>query len=175
MSALRLINQTEIISSSSTVNITNVFSADFDVYKIVVSNMTVAGASPTGVTMRLINSSGSVITSANYQYGYLSMTDYTTFVETKSSTATYFAEMFGVAYQNSSSHNANGVAYIFNPYSSSLRTYVINETSSGSLRSSKGSYSVPFTTSITGFQLWDNTTARPFDSGLINTYGLRTT
>ena len=174
MSVLRLINQTEIISSSSTVNITNVFSADFDVYKIEVSNMTTTGPSQ-NVYMRLINSAGSVITTSNYHYAYLSMTDYAAFVPSYSAAATSWSEMFGISYDNTSSLNGNGVAYIFNPYSSSLYTYAINETTSGSLRSSKGSLSIQIKDSITGFQLFDSTTARPFSSGLIKTYGLRKT
>ena len=39
MSALRLIKQTEITSSVSSVDITDVFSADFDIYKITVDNV----------------------------------------------------------------------------------------------------------------------------------------
>ena len=34
MSNLRLINETNVTSSTSTVNVTDVFSADYDIYKI---------------------------------------------------------------------------------------------------------------------------------------------
>ena len=45
MSNLRLINETTISSAVSSVDITDVFSADFDIYKITASKMTTAGSS----------------------------------------------------------------------------------------------------------------------------------
>ena len=64
MSNLRLINETNA-SSVSSVNITDVFSADFDIYKIEIEADDYNANSL--LTLRLINSSGSVISSTNYQ------------------------------------------------------------------------------------------------------------
>lgn len=171
MSALRFIKQVEVTSSSSIVEITDVFSADFDIYQIVSSNLANA-ATGTGATLRAINSSGSAITSG-YQYAGLSMTDYTAFVEERSTSATQIPEFFGVGYGTTSSHNGNSVSWCFNPYQSDSYTFFLNQSSSGSLRTKKQIAFLPQTTSITGFQIYDTTTARPFVEGLIKVYGLR--
>ena len=66
MSNLRLINETEITSGVATVNITDVFSADFDIYKITTSGFTTVSTTSTDLDGRFINSSGSVISSSSY-------------------------------------------------------------------------------------------------------------
>ncbi len=171
MSALRLIKQVEITSSVSSVDITDVFSADFDIYKIVTSNIQTAGASATSAVLRLINASGSVISTSNYQYAGLSMTDGSAYVEEKSTSDTDVTEFFGVGYQ--SPQSSGSVSYCFNPYKSDSYTFFVNQSSSGSLRVKKQIACFTPLTSITGFQVKADVSARPFDSGLIKVYGLR--
>ena len=68
MSNLRLINETSVQSGVASVNITDVFSADYDIYKIVVPNMLTVGDASTDVAIRLISASGTL--SGNYKlYG----------------------------------------------------------------------------------------------------------
>ena len=69
MSNLRLINETTA-SNVANVSITDVFSADFDIYKITILQDTGAGNS---VKTQLINSSGSTITTSNYAYAQYQM------------------------------------------------------------------------------------------------------
>ena len=47
MSNLRLINETEITSSQSSTTVNNIFSSDYDIYKIVVNDFSQAGATIT--------------------------------------------------------------------------------------------------------------------------------
>ena len=169
MSSLRFIKEVEITSSVSSIDITNVFSEDFDIYKIVTSNIQTAGSASTSAVLRVINSSGSVITS-NYQYAGLSMTDAYAFVEEKSTADTKIKEFFGVGYQSPSS--SASVSYCFNPYQNDRYTFFINQSSSGSLRFKKQIALVPNVSSVTGFQVKADTVARPYDSGLIRVYGL---
>ena len=171
MSNLRLINETEITSSVSSVDITDVFSADFDIYKIVTDEISTTGTATTGAKIRLINSSGSVITASNYDYAYLSMTDGSAFVEVRSTNNSSVEEFFGLGYQ--SPQTAGSVTYCFNPFSSSSYTFFVNQSTSGSLRVTKNISVLKQTASMTGFQVFDSTGARPFDSGVIKTYGLR--
>ena len=70
MSNLRLINETTVSSSVTLVNVTDVFTSDFDIYKIVLSD-TVSDFNTSDLDMRFINSSGSVISSSDYQYAWL--------------------------------------------------------------------------------------------------------
>ena len=172
MSALRLIKQVEITSSVSSVNVTDVFSADFDIYKIVTSNLQTAGASATSAVLRLINNSGTVITS-DYMYAGSSMTDGSAFVEEKSLSDTDVTEFFGVGYQ--SPQSSGSVSYCFNPYKSDCYTFFVNQSTSGSLRVKKQIANLKQKTSISGFQVKADVSARPFDSGLIKVYGLRVT
>jgi len=64
MSALRLINETEITSGVNTLSVTDVFTDDFDIYKIVFSDVSTGANSI--LQYRFINSAGSVISSSSY-------------------------------------------------------------------------------------------------------------
>ena len=172
MSNLRLINETEITSSVESVNITDVFSADFDIYKITASDISTTGTNPTGLDLRFINSSGSVITT-NYDYAFLNMQANASFTELRATNSDSFDNFVGIADQ--SPETIGCVAYFFNPYSSSSYTYAINQisgTNTASLKSYKGVGKLDLTTSISGFQVL-TTESRAFNSGFIRTYGLR--
>ena len=67
MSNLRLINETEITSTVSSVDVQNVFSSDFDIYKITVAINESSAGNQEWIRLRLINSgSGSIITASEY-------------------------------------------------------------------------------------------------------------
>jgi len=171
MSNLRLINQTEISSSVSSVNVTDVFLADFDIYKIVTDEISTTGTASTGAKIRLINSSGSVISASNYDYAYISMLSSGATANVRSTNNTFVEEFFGLGYQ--SPQTAGSVTYCFNPFSSSSYTFFVNQSVSGSMRATKNISVLKQTASMSGFQVLDSTGARPFGSGTIKTYGLR--
>jgi len=168
MSNLRLINETEITSSVSSVDITDVFSADFDIYKI---SYTGTSASVASVELRLINSSGSVITASNYDNAHLSMTSQTTFFEARGTNQTFMDNFFAI----NSNNDGSAVGYLFNPFSNSSYTFGIfqndSHNSTPHLWSGKGISVLKQTASMTGFQLYPN--GANLDSGFIRTYGLR--
>ncbi len=67
MSNLRLINETTALGGTNSVDVNNVFSADFDIYKITISNASSETQLDNNtMSLRLINSSGSTISSSNY-------------------------------------------------------------------------------------------------------------
>ena len=80
MSALRLINETEVASGVTSANIDNVFSADFDIYKITAETSS-NSTSHFGANARLINSSGSIISNSIYDRALWRMRMDTTFGE----------------------------------------------------------------------------------------------
>jgi len=173
MSNLRLINETEITSSVSSVDITDVFSADFDIYKIVIPQMVTTGVASTDVAYRFINSSGSIISSSNYDWASLGLLAYNPFQENKATGETYIRKL-GQADQEP---EGVGIAsYIFNPFSSSSYTFTLWQ-SSYSFGSGKGGTKgigvLKQTNSITGIQLYAVSQTRPFDEGIVRTYGLR--
>ena len=64
MSNLRLLNETSVTSGVASVSLTDVFTSDFDVYKIVFTDMEIQTEGYN--EMRFINSSGSIVSSATY-------------------------------------------------------------------------------------------------------------
>jgi len=170
MSNLRLINETEITSSVSSVDVTDVFSADFDIYKIVTNGIEDTTDTP-NLILRFINSSGSVVTASNYDYAYLNMRADASFPENTGTNQSYIRGFFGFS---NATYSQGSVSYIFNPFSSSSYTFALSQFSSyqSALRSIKNIGVLKQTASITGFQLFD-LDSTDFSEGVIKTYGLR--
>jgi len=170
MSNLRLINETEITSSVSSVDITDVFSADFDIYKIVTNGIEDTTDTPS-LHIRFINSSGSVISASNYDYAYLNMRSEGSFAENRGTNQSYIRGVFSFS---NATHSQGSVTYIFNPYLATSYTFGLSQFSSyaTAVRSIKNIGVLKQTASMTGFQLFDidNT---DFSEGIIRTYGLR--
>ena len=169
MSALRLINETEITSSVSSVNVTDVFSADFDIYQITYSEAKLSiNAS---ANCRFINSSGSVVT-ANYDYADASMYTGGAFGENRNPNATFLYTYFGVA--NVANTGGQAECWLFNPYSSSsytFSTYANTSYNGTNLWATKGIAVLHELSSITGFQFYPSTGT--INGGFLRTYGLR--
>jgi hypothetical protein len=168
MSNLRLLNQTTVSSAVTTVNITDVFSADYDIYKIVLSNTTASAT--VDLDLRFINSSGSVISSSDYAYANQRLRQ-SGFNELKSQSDTDIQLGFG---QVANALGSGAVSYVFNPFSSSSYTFYImqNETLSGTEhRGFKLIGALKQVNSITGFQAVVG--ADTLTSATFKTYGLR--
>jgi len=174
MSNLRLINETTTTAGVQTVNITDVFSSDFDIYKIVGAVNLANNSTATGFNLRFINASDSVITSG-YTYAQVGLKGNTTFSEGRGTSEDRIWNVFGGL--DDSGQSSGNIAYIFNPFSSSSYTFTISQSSafpSGNFRMYKGIGLYPQTTSLTGFQAELNESAGEFASGgKIRTYGLR--
>ena len=174
MSNLRLINETNVTSATSTVNITDVFSADFDIYKIVFTNFHTD--EDTYWDIRYINSSGSVISSSEYDYGQLNVRSNVSFDTFKATDDTSIERILPYMTDDTDG-NSNAVVYCFNPFSSSSYTSNIHQASnfeaSGIVATPKSIGVLTQTVSITGFQLLSTFATGTLDSGKIITYGLR--
>jgi len=172
MSNLRLINETEVASGVTSVNITDVFSADFDIYKIT-SQAVCNTTTSIGVKLRFINSSGSVITASNNDSALLAMYTYSAFGEGRSTNIDSFNAFFGT--MDSSPEGANAVNYIFNPYSSSSYTFGLSQqfcVQNGNEFARKYISVLKQTASMTGFQA--SVATQSFGTGTVfRTYGLR--
>jgi hypothetical protein len=165
MSNLRLINETTA-SSVSSVSITDVFSADFDIYKI-----TAVGDFTNGnqvVNSRFINSSGSVVSTSNYDYAILSMESSSSFNQDRSTNNSFMRRMVY-------SHNGNDFGftlYIFNPYSSSSYSFGLWQgegVPTGGGTGAKGIGVLKQTASMTGIQFYNV----DFTDISVKCYGLR--
>jgi hypothetical protein len=167
MSALRLINETSGTSVSS-ISVTDVFTSDFDIYKIVINNVDITGA--TSAFIRLINSSGSEISASNYDRAFLGMFSNQAFAESRATNTTSFSS---VGFYNAST-GGGAVYYFFNPFSSSSYSFLLGQSSYY-----EGTYEANLkyigvlkqTASMTGFSV--NVSGQTFDTISVRTYGLR--
>jgi len=170
MSNLRLINETTGTSVSN-ISVTDVFSSDYDIYKIVISN--VDGASTSHWTkLRLINSSGSIVSASNYDFAMLETKAWDGTSENKRTSQSSFEYIF---IDSDSNVGAGGVGYIFNPTSTSSYTFTLGQ--SQAFYSTNGGEGTKYigalkqTASMSGFQLLR--TSGSYDTITIRTYGLR--
>lgn len=163
MSALRLLNETTF-SSVNTVNVTDVFSADFDIYKITFDDGGQYG------NLRFISNSGSVSTDSSYDTARHNLKLNTSFSETRVTDQSVGIYAFT---ESSSADGGGNVLYIFNPFSSSSYTFVIAQTvdisTSTNHRIAKTIGVHKNTSSMGGFQL----NGQAGIDGTLRTYGLR--
>ena len=171
MSNLRLLNQTTVSSAVASVSVTDVFTSDFDIYKIVFTDMEIQTESYT--SMRFINSSGSIISASSYDNAELGLYSHASDGELNGTSESSIQNL-NYLYPNSYDDGNGNTLYVFNPFSSSSYTFILNEgtgmANGVGLYNFKGLAALKQLNSISGFQL--------FRTGNINnikirTYGLR--
>ena len=172
MSNLRLINETTVSSGVATVNITDVFSSDYDIYKIV-STANILNADK-DIYMRYINSSGSIVSACNYDTATLTMKGHSSYSETPSTKVNInYGGLFNLTSGNES---GGAVEYVFNPTDTSSYTFGINQSigmySTGTY-GTKGIRVLKQTNSITGIHLYNGESTDNFGGGTVKIYGLR--
>jgi len=169
--SLEFINETTVTSGVATVSATDVFSANYDVYKITLEGF--YASTIDYFYLRLINSLGSVI-STSYDVASLEMISNASFNERK---GTNFTAMFPSTnfLPNSEAENYNGVFYITNPYDSLSYSFMLGQSSQAEYSAMYGNKYIGVlkqTSSITGFQLSVGTLGGTLSGGTIRTYGL---
>ena len=172
MSNLRLINETTVSSGVATVNVTDVFSSDYDIYKIV-STANILNADK-DIYMRYINSSGSIVSASNYDTATLTMKGHSSYSETPSTKVNInYGGLFNLTSGNES---GGAVEYVFNPTDTSSYTFGINQSigmySTGTY-GTKGIRVLKQTNSITGIHLYNGESTDNFGGGTVKIYGLR--
>ncbi len=174
MSNLRLINETQVSSSVSNVHITDVFSADFDNYKIIISNTDLAtSGSNAQIILRYSNASGSLVKDTDYDFAYQNVK---VSGSTTESYNTNQSAMDGIMWIGEDSADSGGAfIYVFSPYKSDSYTYCIYQSATtlttNNGYATKGIGILEHTYSMGGFQLLVSTGT--IDVMTIKTYGLR--
>ena len=167
MSNLRLLNETSG-SSVSSVQVRDVFTEDFNVYKIAVLRNNATNGNG---NLRYLNASGSVVTASNYDFASLYMYTHTTHSESKLTNQNQIQDAFANWSEGGS------VTYIFNPYQTD--TYSFNLTQSHGYAGT----TTPATpmrcigvlkqqARMTGFEVIEGT-GGTFGGVTVRTYGLR--
>ena len=171
MSSLRLLNETTVGSSVSNVKITDVFSADFDIYKITFNGTDTSA--DTDIDLQLVNAAGTTITSSDYKYGFVRNNSNSAMTQMKSNGNSKFLDFMGKG-GNDSGESCDVTTYIFNPFSPDSYTYSITQSANAIVaifQAIKGSGVFEELVSITGFQV--NINSGTTTGGVIRTYGLR--
>jgi len=172
MSNLRLLNESSG-TGVTTLSVTDVFTSDFDIYKIEIS---CASALEQETDLRFINSSGSIITASNYDYAQLYIRAYASDTEINSTSDTDIRLVVG----DEDSFGGSAIIYIFNPTNISSYTFVVHQGSLAidisnnntvSFASNKGIGLLHELTSITGFHLKNNNAVSVDYTA--TTYGIR--
>ena len=175
MSNLRLINETTTTAGVQSVNITEVFSSDFDIYVVMSSNLMANNSTATGANMRLIHSTGIVESGQIYDYGQEAHKGETSKGTNQSSTETRLWNTFGGI--DDGGQGAGSTVWIYNPYNNDKYTMLTWRSvgqPGGQLRGYNGIGVYPYFNRITGFQAELNEAAGEFAvGGKIRTYGLR--
>ena len=176
MSNLRLIKQTATASGITSVSMTDVFSSDYDIYKVTVAQTTydVSNTDVIALKLRFINSSGSIISASNYSSANMMMKADATKDEDKFTNGTYsYAGAVIGNYENS-----GGSHWIYNPYNSDRYSFVTFEgiggydSSNNKMRSMKGIGVLEQQASMTGVNFYSSNASNTF-SAYVTVYGLR--
>ena len=172
MSNLRLLNETTISSNVARIEVTDVFTSDFDIYQIVFKNFTTDGAG--NMSFSYINSSGSEErTSPDYSFANLNCQTDASFTETKDGSHDSIQSFGSIG--NNTGENTNGYFYIFNPFINTSRTIAIFQNAGirGNVNANKrGIGMFKNNNSLTGFTFFLEESV-DYISGSILTYGLR--
>ena len=172
---LQFINQTEITEGVTTVNVDNVFSTNYDVYYCQVVGVYHDTNVSNGIEgIRLIDSSGSVITASEYDNATLVLKADTSIQEV-SNTANSYWNMYLITDQLSDGQSSSSF-YIYNPYDSSTYTFMQYQSTGANSSSKWGAKGISVHKSaetIRGLQLYESNGARTFGGGQINIYGVK--
>lgn len=171
MSAVRFINETIVTSAVDTVQVDNVFSSDFDMYKITMSGLEIGTDDYTG--LRLVSDAG-IENDALYDSASQLVYCDQAFFQGKNENLTQFYYLNYMHPAGNDKGNGN-VIYVINPFSNSLYTSFLNEGAGYSTSAPRlygfrgiGQYKKPV--SATGFAM---IRTGNFDAVKIRTYGIR--
>ena len=174
MSNLRLIKEVSPTSGVHSVDLTDVFTNDFNIYQINVSNLIGDSTTSSGCNLQFIASSGAVI-NTNYVVALHTMKPDAAFTEYKQTNTDKFFNAFGTVDDNPETAGAS--VYVFNPTKSDTYTSVIYQSSasfSSTMRGYKGIGLLKQESVVTGFRVQINESAVDFDAGgSIKVFGLR--
>lgn len=166
-SNLRLIDETKVSATVSSVNIENVFSSDFDIYIITYANAT-SDTNSIDINLRYISAGGGVISTSNYDQAWLRMRQ-SGFDQNRivGQSHIFFGQIAGAL-------GGTAWGYVFNPYKSTCYTWHQFQGSgfSGSEdRAFRGVAVQKEYTTNTGFQLYAG--SNNITTATIRTFGMR--
>lgn len=173
MANLQFIKSETVTSGSSNFSVTNIFSAEYDVYYISL-DAGQSGIAASDINVRLLDGSSSEISSTDYEYASgIHTTGSSTFTEGRTTNNSEFPSFIGLASRTQDISSATGSAYIYNPFSSSSYTMVQGasiDTQGG--KSSRYVGVLKLTTSCTGLKFIPSNGSATLKTFRVSVYGV---
>ena len=173
-SDLVLINSTTLTTGAQTEKISDVFSTDYKLYKIVGADIIGQNSTASGCNMRLVKAADDSVESGTvYEYAQYNLKAETGFNDSRDLNDTRWFNIFGSI--DDGAQVGAGVAYISNPFQSSM-TYITYESQAHvdgpNFRSYHGAGVIQNTTSYDGISVDLNESASRFAGGTVSIYGI---
>ena len=124
---LQFIKSVSLSGSVTSVDIINCFSGKYDVYKLILADLDIAGAGDENIAVRFLDSGGSVISASEYEYVTYFMYSYAGFSDGNRATGAT-SLLYGMGYSSDRNDGSLGSFIdIFNPYDSSRYTFTTQQ------------------------------------------------
>lgn len=174
MSNLQFIKSETVTSGSSSFSVTDIFSAEYEVYYISL-DAGQSGSAASDINARLLDSSSAEISNSNYDYANLRhTTGGSTTAEERAQSGDKFPSFIGLAARTQSQASNGGSVYIYNPFSSSLYTFVNgNSIDTIGAKSSRYIGVLKENTSCTGIKFFPNNVSATLKSFRVDVYGVK--
>ena len=173
MSNLRFISE-HSASSVSEFSVTDIFTSDFSIYKIVVTDIDQSSSGGSHNNISFLSSSGDVILGANYDYARQQLRAYGSALEDSAVNQSKF-RLLGQTTGNSAV-GATGVMYIIKPTDDTCYTFAFGQNSgyyeSAGALGGKGIALHKEFASVTGLKFYPQNSGTTYDNIAFKVYGL---
>ncbi len=171
--SIEKIKSVTLTTGVQSMQIDDIFSADFSLYKIVGVGIVGENSTDTGVNIRLVKASdGSVESGGVYEYALYRLKAEASFSDSRSTSDTRWTNTFAGA--DDSGRAGNGVVYVGNPFQAftSACIWESTEYASDNHRAIFGIGRIQNTTSYDGIVVDMNETASRIGGGKLVVYGI---
>ena len=174
MSNLRLLSEHSATSVNSFV-VKHILNSDFDIYKIVINDLDQSAGGGSHNNISFVNSSGTEVTDATYEYAQLQLKSYSSFGTDKYQNQRYIRVMS--QFTGATNAGANAVFYILNPTNINSYTFMLGQSggfyASAGFLGTKSIGLLKETSSITGLRFFTQTTTTTYETIKFKVYALR--
>ena len=171
---LEFIDSFEVTSPVSSFTLDNVFSDEYDVYCLSAQGWSGSNATSQLGYFRYLDSTGTVITSAEYDVASLVFRSNLSFVEVRATSNTVINYALGFYKVDVAPEQTSAISYIYNPYDSSSYTFGISQATGMNDGSGRGYKAISVHKSaetVRGFEM--SNPSGNFTSGKMTVYGVK--
>ena len=159
-------------TGTSTFSITDCFDDRYDVFYVNVL-LGQSGIAATDINMRLLDSSDTEISTANYDYAGLIMNTGSAFTESKNTGQTSFFGIAGLTGRTPTNSSSAVNFYVYNPTSTTSYTFLQGQGMENDDRGSKYIGVLDLTTSCTGMKFIPNNASATIRQITVNVYRVK--